>query len=193
MRNVGLKNIFEFLRAGRVGARIGDVEEVVYENFRVEASGVTNQYSLTTYQGTLSGSFTVTPTYNSAQTLVTLTWTFTAPTLAVVTTAGQVVDLNVNVPNSGLIKVLDDASFPAGSDGTTITLPTPNSTSKTYIIADHSSIDTYLQYVPNNNHTARATSGNYTVWSSSSVGSSSFEDYEVSDGSGGHLTFQVKQ
>tara|TARA_R100000353_G_scaffold38311_3_gene30357 strand:- start:3217 stop:3390 length:174 start_codon:yes stop_codon:yes gene_type:complete len=41
MRNVGLKNIFEFLRLGRVGARIGGVVEVVYENFRVDdgASG----------------------------------------------------------------------------------------------------------------------------------------------------------
>lgn len=41
MRNVGLKNIFEFLRLGRVGARIGGVVEVVHENFRVDdgASG----------------------------------------------------------------------------------------------------------------------------------------------------------
>ena len=192
MRNVGLKNIFEFLRAGRVGARIGNVQEVVYENFRVEALGVTHQYSLTTYQGTLSGSFTVTPTYNSAQTLVTLTWTFTAPTLAVTTTAGQPVKLNVYQENSGYITVLT-TSIPASSNGTTITLPTPNSTSKTYIIADYSSINTSLQYIPNNNFGARATSGNFLAWSSSSVGSSSFEDYEVSDGSGGHLTFQVKQ
>ena len=36
MRNVGLKNIFEFLRLGRVGARIGGVVEVVYDNFRVD-------------------------------------------------------------------------------------------------------------------------------------------------------------
>ena len=36
MRNVGLKNIFEFLRLGRVGARIGGVIETVYENFRVD-------------------------------------------------------------------------------------------------------------------------------------------------------------
>ena len=36
MRNVGLKNIFEFLRLGRVGARIGGIVEVVYENFLVD-------------------------------------------------------------------------------------------------------------------------------------------------------------
>jgi hypothetical protein len=33
MRNVGLKNIFEFLRVGRVGARIGGVVVIVYESF----------------------------------------------------------------------------------------------------------------------------------------------------------------
>ena len=36
MRNVGLKNIFEFLRVGRVGARIGGVVATVYENFLVD-------------------------------------------------------------------------------------------------------------------------------------------------------------
>lgn len=36
MRNVGLKNIFEFLRVGRVGARIGGVVAIVYENFLVD-------------------------------------------------------------------------------------------------------------------------------------------------------------
>ena len=36
MRNVGLKNIFEFLRAGRVGARIGGVVATVYESFLVD-------------------------------------------------------------------------------------------------------------------------------------------------------------
>lgn len=36
MRNVGLKNIFEFLRVGRVGARIGGIVEVVYDNFLVD-------------------------------------------------------------------------------------------------------------------------------------------------------------
>lgn len=36
MRNVGLKNIFEFLRVGRVGARIGGVIENVYESFFVD-------------------------------------------------------------------------------------------------------------------------------------------------------------
>ena len=36
MRNVGLKNILEFLRAGRVGARIGGVLATVYDNFLVD-------------------------------------------------------------------------------------------------------------------------------------------------------------
>jgi hypothetical protein len=36
MRNVGLKNIFEFLRVGRVGARIGGVVATVYESFLVD-------------------------------------------------------------------------------------------------------------------------------------------------------------
>ena len=36
MRNVGLKNIFEFLRLGRVGARIGGVVVTVYDNFLVD-------------------------------------------------------------------------------------------------------------------------------------------------------------
>ena len=36
MRNVGLKNILEFLRAGRVGARIGGVVATVYDNFLVD-------------------------------------------------------------------------------------------------------------------------------------------------------------
>ena len=36
MRNVGLKNIFEFLRVGRVGARIGGVVVTVYESFLVD-------------------------------------------------------------------------------------------------------------------------------------------------------------
>tara|TARA_R100001086_G_scaffold59416_2_gene27307 strand:- start:3254 stop:3427 length:174 start_codon:yes stop_codon:yes gene_type:complete len=36
MRNVGLKNIFEFLRLGRVGARIGGVAVTVYDNFLVD-------------------------------------------------------------------------------------------------------------------------------------------------------------
>ncbi len=36
MRNVGLKNIFEFLRVGRVGARIGGVVATVYDNFLVD-------------------------------------------------------------------------------------------------------------------------------------------------------------
>jgi len=36
MRNVGLKNIFEFLRIGRVGARIGGVVATVYESFLVD-------------------------------------------------------------------------------------------------------------------------------------------------------------
>jgi len=36
MRNVGLKNIFEFLRVGRVGARIGGVIETVYDSFFVD-------------------------------------------------------------------------------------------------------------------------------------------------------------
>jgi hypothetical protein len=36
MRNVGLKNIFEFLRIGRVGARIGGVVSTVYESFLVD-------------------------------------------------------------------------------------------------------------------------------------------------------------
>jgi len=36
MRNVGLKNIFEFLRAGRVGARIGGAVVTVYESFLVD-------------------------------------------------------------------------------------------------------------------------------------------------------------
>jgi hypothetical protein len=36
MRNVGLKNILEFLRAGRVGARIGGLVATVYDNFLVD-------------------------------------------------------------------------------------------------------------------------------------------------------------
>lgn len=36
MRNVGLKNIFEFLRVGRVGARIGGVVATVYDLFLVD-------------------------------------------------------------------------------------------------------------------------------------------------------------
>jgi len=36
MRNVGLKNIFEFLRLGRVGARIGGVVSTIYESFLVD-------------------------------------------------------------------------------------------------------------------------------------------------------------
>ena len=36
MRNVGLKNIFEFLRVGRVGARIGGVVSTIYESFLVD-------------------------------------------------------------------------------------------------------------------------------------------------------------
>ena len=36
MRNVGLKNIFEFLRVGRVGARIRGVVVTVYESFLVD-------------------------------------------------------------------------------------------------------------------------------------------------------------
>ena len=36
MRNVGLKNIFEFLRIGRVGARIGGVVSTVYESLLVD-------------------------------------------------------------------------------------------------------------------------------------------------------------
>jgi len=35
MRNVGLKNIFEFLRVGRVGARIGGAAVTVFEGFFV--------------------------------------------------------------------------------------------------------------------------------------------------------------
>ena len=35
MRNVGLKNIFEFLRLGRVGARIGATGPTVFENYTV--------------------------------------------------------------------------------------------------------------------------------------------------------------
>jgi len=45
MRNVGLKNIFEFLRAGRVGARIGGVVATVYESFLVDdGSGGTQSF-----------------------------------------------------------------------------------------------------------------------------------------------------
>ena len=36
MRNVGLKNIFEFLRLGRVGARIGGERIIVHEDFLVD-------------------------------------------------------------------------------------------------------------------------------------------------------------
>ena len=36
MRNVGLKNIFEFLRLGRVGARIGATGPTVFENYTVD-------------------------------------------------------------------------------------------------------------------------------------------------------------
>ena len=36
MRNVGLKNIFEFLRVGRVGARIGGAVVTGFEGFFVD-------------------------------------------------------------------------------------------------------------------------------------------------------------
>ena len=36
MRNVGLKNIFEFLRLGRVGARIGETGPTVFVNYTVD-------------------------------------------------------------------------------------------------------------------------------------------------------------
>jgi hypothetical protein len=36
MRNVGLKNIFEFLRVGRVGARIGGAVVIAFEGFFVD-------------------------------------------------------------------------------------------------------------------------------------------------------------
>jgi len=39
MRNVGLKNIFEFLRAGRVGARIGGLSTTLYDDFLVSNGG----------------------------------------------------------------------------------------------------------------------------------------------------------
>ena len=60
MRNVGLKNIFEFLRAGRVGARIGGVVVSVYESFLVDdGAGGTNKKAtmsrLATYMGTQIG------------------------------------------------------------------------------------------------------------------------------------------
>jgi hypothetical protein len=45
MRNVGLKNIFEFLRAGRVGARIGGVVSTIYESFLVnDGAGGTESF-----------------------------------------------------------------------------------------------------------------------------------------------------
>ena len=36
MRNVGLKNIFELLRLGRVGARIGETGPTVFVNYTVD-------------------------------------------------------------------------------------------------------------------------------------------------------------
>ena len=36
MRNVGLKNIIEFLRLGRVGTRIGETGPTVFVNYTVD-------------------------------------------------------------------------------------------------------------------------------------------------------------
>ena len=45
MRNVGLKNIFEFLRLGRVGARIGETGPTVFVNYTVsDGSGGQQNY-----------------------------------------------------------------------------------------------------------------------------------------------------
>ena len=52
MRNVGLKNIFEFLRLGRVGARIGGVVVTVYESFLVDdGAGGTQNYNVSDGSG----------------------------------------------------------------------------------------------------------------------------------------------
>jgi len=52
MRNVGLKNIFEFLRAGRVGARIGTTGPTVFENYTVNnGSGGFQDYKVSDGSG----------------------------------------------------------------------------------------------------------------------------------------------
>jgi|TARA_R100000995_G_scaffold1779_2_gene1224 hypothetical protein len=52
MRNVGLKNILEFLRAGRVGARIGTTGPTVFENYTVNnGSGGFQNYNVSDGSG----------------------------------------------------------------------------------------------------------------------------------------------
>ena len=52
MRNVGLKNIFEFLRLGRVGARIGETGPTVFENYTVsDGSGGQQNYRVSDGSG----------------------------------------------------------------------------------------------------------------------------------------------
>tara|TARA_R110002012_G_scaffold113088_1_gene259011 strand:- start:924 stop:1112 length:189 start_codon:yes stop_codon:yes gene_type:complete len=52
MRNVGLKNIFEFLRAGRVGARIGTTGPTVFDNYTVsDGSGGHQNYTVSDGSG----------------------------------------------------------------------------------------------------------------------------------------------
>lgn len=52
MRNVGLKNILEFLRAGRVGARIGATGPTVFENYTVNnGSGGFQDYKVSDGSG----------------------------------------------------------------------------------------------------------------------------------------------
>ena len=47
MRNVGLKNVFEFLRLGRVGARIGETGPTAFENYTVsDGSGGHQNYTV---------------------------------------------------------------------------------------------------------------------------------------------------
>ena len=52
MRNVGLKNIFEFLRWGRVGARIGETGPTVFVNYTVDnGAGGFQNYSVSDSSG----------------------------------------------------------------------------------------------------------------------------------------------